>query len=106
MITEIVFNLLFAIIDFLWFSLILSAVISLLLAFNVLDRHNRMIWSVADFLYRVTDPMLRPIRRFLPNFNGVDLSPWVALIFLQIVVKPIVAYVHIGVATGMWPPLF
>ncbi len=106
MLTDILFNLLFAVISFLKWSLILSAVVSLLLSLNVLDRHNRLIWSVADFLFRVTDPMLRPIRRYLPNFNGIDFSPWVALVVLQIVVTPLLGGLYVGIRTGVWQPLF
>ena len=64
-------------------ALIISAVLSLLLAFNVLDTRNRFVWSVADFFYRVTEPVLRPIRRRLPNLGGVDLSPLVVILVLQ-----------------------
>ena len=64
-------------------ALIISAILSLLLAFNVLDSRNRFVWTVADFFYRVTEPALRPIRRRLPNLGGVDLSPLVLIILLQ-----------------------
>jgi YggT family protein len=64
-------------------ALIIGAVLSLLLAFNVLDSRNRFVWTVADFFYRVTEPALRPIRRRLPNLGGVDLSPLVLIILLQ-----------------------
>lgn len=64
-------------------ALIISAILSLLLAFNVLDSRNRFVWTVADFFYRVTEPALRPIRRRLPNLGGVDLSPLVLIIVLQ-----------------------
>ncbi len=64
-------------------ALIISAVLSLLLAFNVLDSRNRFVWTIADFFYRVTEPALRPIRKRLPNLGGVDLSPLVLIIVLQ-----------------------
>jgi YggT family protein len=64
-------------------ALIISAILSLLLAFNVLDSRNRFVWTVADFFYRVTEPVLRPIRKRLPNLGGVDLSPLVLIIALQ-----------------------
>lgn len=62
---------------------IIAAVFSLLLAFNVLDTRNRLVWTVGDFLHRVTEPMLAPIRRFLPNLGGIDLSPLVLILLLQ-----------------------
>ncbi len=67
---------------------IIGAVLSWLIAFNVVNTSNRFVYTVADFLYRITEPALRPIRRWLPNLGGIDLSPIVlilALIFLQMV---------------------
>ena len=64
-------------------ALIISAVLALLLAFNVLDTRNRFVWTVADFFYRVTEPVLRPIRRRMPNLGGVDLSPLVLILLLS-----------------------
>jgi YggT family protein len=64
-------------------ALIISAVLSLLLAFNVLDTRNRFVWTLADFFYRVTEPALRPIRRRLPNLGGIDLSPLVLILLLS-----------------------
>jgi YggT family protein len=78
----------------------------LLLAFNVVDQRNRFVWSVNDFLFRITDPVLRPIRRRIPPFNGVDLSPWIALVLLQVVVLRVLAYLQFGIITGEWPALF
>lgn len=74
-----------------WWAVILAAVISNLLAFGVLDRRNRLVWSVGEFLYRVTEPALRPIRRMIPNFGGIDVSPIILLLgitFLQRFVLP------------------
>jgi YggT family protein len=67
---------------YIW-ALIIAAVLSLLLAFNVLDTRNRFVWTVADFFYRVTEPLLRPIRRRMPNLGGVDLSPLVLILLLS-----------------------
>ncbi len=66
--------------------LIGSAVLSWLVVFNVVNTRNRGVIVVGDFLYRVTEPLLRPIRRILPNFGGVDISP-VVLILLLIFVQ-------------------
>ena len=64
-------------------ALVIAAVLSLLLAFNVLDTRNRLVWTVADFFYRVTEPVLRPIRKRMPNLGGVDLSPLVLILLLS-----------------------
>ncbi|MBR0673227.1 YggT family protein [Neoroseomonas soli] len=76
-------------------ALIIAAVLSLLLAFNILDSRNRLVWSIADFFYRVTEPVLRPIRRRLPNFNGVDLSPLVLILLLQ-ALRILLAEIQVG----------
>jgi YggT family protein len=69
--------------------IIISAILSWLIAFNVVNRSNQFVYTVADSLYRITEPALRPIRRALPDFGGLDLSPVVlilGLIFLRDVV--------------------
>jgi YggT family protein len=62
--------------------LIISAVLSWLVAFKVVNTQNRFVYLVGDFLHRVTDPVLRPIRRFLPNLAGIDLAPIVLILLL------------------------
>jgi len=62
--------------------LIASAVLSWLVAFNVVNPHNRLIGTVGEFLYRITEPALAPVRRFLPNLGGLDLSPVVVILLL------------------------
>ena len=62
--------------------LIASAVLSWLIAFNVVNTRNPIVHSVGDFLYRVTEPLLRPIRNLLPNLGGIDLSPVILIIGL------------------------
>ena len=67
---------------FVW-ALIIGAVVSLLIAFNVLGTRNRAVWAIADFFHRLTEPALRPIRRFIPNLGGIDISPVVLILLLQ-----------------------
>src|ERR1700694_3042647 len=59
---------------------IAQAVLSWLLAFGVVNRYNRGVSVIGDFLYRVTEPALRPIRAILPNFGGIDISPVVLIL--------------------------
>ena len=56
---------------------------SILTSFGVLDTRNRLVWTVGDFLYRITEPALRPIRNLLPNFGGIDISPIILILLLQ-----------------------
>jgi len=62
--------------------LIAAAVLSWLVAFNVLNTSNRFVYAAGDVLYRVTEPALRPIRRILPNLGGIDVSPVVLILLL------------------------
>jgi YggT family protein len=66
--------------------IIASAIVSWLVAFGVVNVRNQFIRVLVDFLYRITEPVLRPVRRFLPNLGGIDISPVVVLLvifFLQ-----------------------
>ena len=67
---------------YMW-AVILAAVFSLLTSFGVLDTRNRMVWTIGDFLYRITEPALRPIRNLLPNLGGIDISPIILILLLQ-----------------------
>jgi YggT family protein len=67
---------------YLW-AVILAAVFSMLSSFGVLDTRNRIVWTIGDFLYRITEPGLRPIRNLLPNFGGIDVSPIILILLLQ-----------------------
>lgn len=64
------------------FILIASAIMSWLLAFNVLNHRNQLVAMLSDFLYRVTEPALRPIRRVIPHLGGIDVSPVVLILIL------------------------
>jgi YggT family protein len=65
--------------------LIASAVLSWLIAFNVVNTRNPIVNSVGEFLYRVTEPLLRPIRNVMPNLGGIDVSPVILIIALLFV---------------------
>ena len=66
---------------YIW-ALIISAVLSWLVAFNVINKHNKFVYMVGDFLYRITEPALRPIRRLIPLLGGIDISPVVLILGL------------------------
>jgi YggT family protein len=65
------------------YVLIAAAVMSWLIAFNVVNSHNPTVRAIWDFLYRVTEPGLRPIRAILPNLGGIDISPVILIIALM-----------------------
>ena len=66
-------------------AVILAAVFSMLVAFGVLDTSNRLVWTIGDFLYRITEPALRPIRNVLPSFGSLDISPIILIIAIYVV---------------------
>jgi len=73
------------------YILIAAAVMSWLIAFNIVNPHNQVVRMIGEFLYRITEPVLRPIRNLLPNLGGIDISPVIVIliiIFVQNVVLP------------------
>jgi len=67
---------------YLWI-IIINAVLSWLVAFNVLNTQNRFVFSVLDVTYKLTDPALNKIRRFIPTFGSIDISPIILILFLM-----------------------
>ena len=61
---------------------IIGAILSWLVAFNVVNTSNRVVYMIGDFLWRITEPALRPIRRVLPNLGGIDISPVILILVL------------------------
>src|SRR5919205_1231416 len=70
--------------DLYWWIIILSAIFSWLYAFNVVNPRNQFVGTVGTMLYRLTEPALRPIRRFLPDLGGIDISPIILLLLLTL----------------------
>lgn len=67
-----------------WWIIVVQAILSWLIAFNVINTHSEFVRSVWNALQRMTEPMYRPIRRILPDFGALDLSPLVVLLILYI----------------------
>ena len=80
-----IFVLLDSIITIYIWIVIINAILSWLVAFNILNTQNRFVFSVLDTTYKLTDPALNKIRRFLPTFGSVDLSPVVLILFLMFI---------------------
>jgi YggT family protein len=75
-------NLISTLITIYIWLLIAQAVLSWLLAFGVVNRYNRVVASASDFLWRITEPVLRPIRSILPDLGGIDISPVILILVL------------------------
>lgn len=69
-------------IDIYIWILIAAAVLSWLVAFNVVNTRNPIVNAIGEFLYRISEPALRPIRAMLPNLGGIDISPVILIIGL------------------------
>ena len=63
-------------------ALVIAVVLSWLTSFNMINTSNRFVYLLVDFFYRITEPALRPIRRFIPSFSGIDLSPIVLILVI------------------------
>jgi YggT family protein len=72
---------------------IAMAIFSWLVAFNVVNTRNHAVAMIGDFLYRITDPALRPIRNLLPNLGGIDISPVILFLIIIFIQKVIEIYI-------------
>ena len=89
-----IFYLVLQILKIYTYVVIANVVISWLVAFNVLNTQNRFVFSILEFTYRLTDPFLNKIRRYLPNLGAFDISPIVLLLliwFIELCMKLYVA---------------
>ena len=84
--------LILQLLDLYMWAVIIGVVLSWLVAFNIVNTSNRFVFIVGDFIHRITEPALRPIRRTIPNLGGIDISP-VILIILLIFAQRLVIWV-------------
>ena len=87
-----IFQVIFVLITALWWMMIIQAIMSWLIAFNVINTHNDFIRTVWTALDRMTQPLYRPIRRILPDFGALDLSPLVVLLAITIINRIVADY--------------
>ena len=78
-----IFILLDSIITIYLWIIIINAILSWLVAFNILNTQNRFVFSILDTTYKLTDPALSKIRRFIPMFGSIDISPVILILFLM-----------------------
>ncbi len=75
-----------------WWAVFIWFVLSLLIQFNVVNRYNPMVSKVYDILERLIEPLLKPIRKYVPLIGGIDFSPMVLILGLQFLRNAIVYY--------------
>jgi len=88
----LIFQILEVLLDVLWWIIVVQAIMSWLLAFNVINLYNDTVRAVWQALEKITDPIYRPIRRVMPNFGALDLSPLVVLLIIFILSTRVIPY--------------
>ena len=78
-----IFILLDSVITIYLWVIIINAILSWLVAFNILNTQNRFVFAVLDATYKITDPVLNKIRRFIPTFGSIDVSPVILILILM-----------------------
>jgi YggT family protein len=102
-ILKFIFFILDGLLSLLWWAIIVSAVLSWLVAFDIINLRNHAVYQISTFLDRVTDPVLRPFRRIIPPLGGVDISPIVVLLIItgvQSILLPALHRTLVGLVGG------
>jgi YggT family protein len=89
-----ILDIILIVLDLYVWLLIAAAILSWLIAFNVVNTRNQLVSAVAEFLYRITEPVLAPIRSFLPNLGGLDISPIILILIIFFIQRVIQYYVY------------
>jgi YggT family protein len=80
--------------------IIIQAILSWLVAFNVINTYNEFVRQLLYALDKITDPIYRPIRKVMPDFGALDLSPLVALLIIQIITNIVIPYAERSIMTS------
>jgi YggT family protein len=95
-----VFNILYFLLLVLWWIIVIQAILSWLVAFNVINIHNDFVRAFLHALDRITAPLYRPIRKILPDFGGLDFSPIVILLLIWVIQELLQGVVRDLLAAG------
>jgi YggT family protein len=87
-----ILQLIVQVIELYKWAVIISIILTWLVQLNVINTSNRFVYMVGDFLYRITEPAMRPIRRYIPSVGGIDLSPIVLLLGLWLLQSLLIEY--------------
>jgi YggT family protein len=90
-------QILYILLNLVWWIIVIQAVMSWLIAFNVINTHNDFVRSIWQALDKMTEPLYRPIRKIMPDFGALDLSPMVVLLLLYILMNVILPNMLAGV---------
>lgn len=89
-----ILDIVLIVLDLYVWLLIASAILSWLIAFNVVNTRNQVVSTIAEFLYRITEPVLRPIRNVLPDLGGLDISPIILILIIMLIQRVITLYIY------------
>ncbi|MBO4222805.1 YggT family protein [Bradyrhizobium sp. 31Argb] len=89
-----ILDIVIIVLDLYVWLLIAAAILSWLVAFNVVNTRNQFVSAVAEFLYRITEPVLAPIRKIMPNLGGLDISPIIVILLIMFIERVIMYYVY------------
>jgi YggT family protein len=96
----VILNIIQVLLTVVWWIIIVQAILSWLIAFNVISTQNDMVRTVWEALRRMTEPLYRPIRRILPDFGALDLSPLVVLLILYILMNIVIPALAVQMYTA------
>ena len=89
-----VLDIILLILQLYWWVVLAMIIMSWLISFNIINTRNQVVESVWRVLKQLTEPVLRPIRRIMPNFSGLDLSPIILFIILFFIERVIIYYIY------------
>ena len=89
-----ILDIVIIVLDLYVWLLIASAILSWLIAFNVVNTRNQFVAGVSEFLFRITEPLLAPLRNIMPNLGGLDISPIILILIIMFLQKVIVYYIY------------
>lgn len=89
-----VLDIVLIVLDLYVWLLIASAILSWLIAFNVVNTRNQLVSAIAEFLFRITEPVLAPIRNALPSLGGLDISPIILILIIMFIQRVIAYYIY------------
>ncbi len=92
---QLIAEILLIILRVVWWIIIIQAILSWLIVFNVINTHSEPVRQISGMLDKLTEPLYRPIRKILPDFGGLDLSPLVVLVGLAILERVVIRLVFI-----------
>ena len=92
---NVILDIVQVLLNVVWWIIVVQAILSWLIAFNVINTSNEMVRTIWNALGQMTEPMYRPIRRLLPDFGALDLSPLVVLLTLSILMNIIIPRLYV-----------